>query len=125
MRSDLSRTKSEIKIPVGSFYDGIDGYILRIQDRDNSTGMMYDVMVYDHSGNKGNTSLTVADSGLMKLSKAKDYLTFMLYDGVSYQETNTKKYRDTTLALWQSIRDGCQATGFTWRSCNRYACRSQ
>ena len=99
MRSDLSRTKSEIKIPVGSFYDGIDGYILRIQDRDNRTGMMYDVMVYDHSGNKGNTSLTVADSGIMKLSKAKDYLTFMLYDGISYQETNTKKYRDTTLAL--------------------------
>ena len=99
MRSDLSRTKSEIKIPIGSFYDGIDGYILRIQDRDNRSGMMYDVMVYDHSGNKGNTSLTVADSGIMKLSKAKDYLTFLLYDGVSYQETNTKKYRDTTLAL--------------------------
>jgi len=99
MRSDLGRTKSEIKIPIGSFYDGIDGYILRIEDRDNRTGMMYDVMVYDHSGNKGNTALTVADSGIMKLSKAKDYLTFMLYDGISYQETNTKKYRDTTLAL--------------------------
>jgi methionyl-tRNA formyltransferase len=99
MRSDLSRTKSEIKIPIGSFYDGIDGYILRIEDRDDSSGMMYDVMVYDHTGNKGNTSLTVADSGMMKLSKAKDYLTFTLYDGISYQETNTKKYRDTTLAL--------------------------
>ena len=99
MRSDLGRTKSEIKIPVGAFYDGIEGYILRIQDRNDDTGMMYDVMVYDHTNNKGNTSLTVADSAMMKLSKAKDYLTFTLHDGVSYQETNTKKYRDTTLAL--------------------------
>ena len=99
MRDDIGRTKSEIKIPVGIFYDGIEGYILRIDDRDKETGMMYGVMVYDHSTDKGNTRLTVADSGLMKMSKAKDYLTFQLYNGTNYQETNTRKYRDTTLAL--------------------------
>ena len=99
MRDDIGRTKSEIKIPVGTFYDGIEGYILRIDDRDKETGMMYGVMVYDHTTDKGNLRLTVADSGLMKMSKAKDYLTFQLYDGTNYQETNTRKYRDTTLAL--------------------------
>ena len=61
--------------------------------------MMYGVMVYDHTTDKGNLRLTVADSGIMKMSKAKDYLTFQLYDGTNYQETNTRKYRDTTLAL--------------------------
>ena len=99
MRDDIGRTKSEIKIPVGTFYDGIEGYILRIDDRDKDSGMMYGVMVYDHTTDKGNLRLTVADSGLMKMSKAKDYLTFQLYDGTNYQETNTRKYRDTTLAL--------------------------
>ncbi len=99
MRDDIGRTKNEIKIPIGTFYDGIDGYILRIGDRDERTGMMKDVMVYDHSGNRGNTTLTVADSGMMKMSKAKDYLTFILYNGTNYQETNTRKYRDTTLQL--------------------------
>ena len=99
MRDDIGRTKSEIKIPVGTFYDGIEGYILRIEQRDKESGMMYGVMVYDHSGNKGNTNLTVADSAMMKMSKTKDYLTFQLFDGINYQETNTKKYRDTTLGL--------------------------
>ena len=99
LRDDIGRTKSEIKIPVGTFYDGIDGYILRIDDRNDETGMMKGVMVYDHTGNKGNTSISIADSGIMKMSKAKDYLTFQLYDGYNYQETNTKKFRDTTLAL--------------------------
>ena len=99
MRDDIGRTKSEIKIPVGTFYDGIEGYILRIDDRNDDSGMMYGVMVYDHLSNKGNTNLTVADSGMMKMSKAKDYLTFQLFDGTNYQETNTRKYRDTTLAL--------------------------
>ena len=99
MRDDIGRTKSEIKIPTGTFYDGIDGYILRVDRRNKKTGMMYNIQVYDHTGGKGNTSITVADSGLLKMSKSKDYLTFQLFNGTNYQEENTRKYRDTTLAM--------------------------
>ena len=99
LRSDINRTKEEIKIPTGTFYDGIDGYILRIENRDEDTQMMYDVMVYDHTGKKGNTSLTLADSALMQMSRHKTSLTFIMHDGVNYEETNTRKYRDTTLQL--------------------------
>ena len=99
MRDDIGRTKSEIKIPTGTFYDGIEGYILRVEKRDKRTGMMYDIQVYDHTDRKGNNRLTVADSGIIRMSKAKDYLTFQLFDGVNYQEENVRKYRDTTLTL--------------------------
>ena len=99
LRDDIGRTKSEIKIPTGTFYDGIEGHILRVEHRDKKTGMMYDIQVYDHSSNRGNTRLTVADSGIIRMSKAKDYLTFQLCDGVNYQEENVRKYRDTTLTL--------------------------
>ena len=99
MRDDIGRTKSEIKIPTGIFYDGIDGYILRVERRDKKTGMMYNIQVYDHTTGRGNTRITVADSGLLKMSKAKDYLTFQLYNGINYQEENRRKYRDTSLAL--------------------------
>jgi len=99
LRDDIGKTKDEIKIPSGTFYDGIDGYVLRVSDRNDKTGMMYGVMVYDHTGSKGNTSLTLADSSIIRMSKTKEYLTFTLFDGSNYQETNTKKYRDTTLEL--------------------------
>lgn len=99
LRDDIGRTKSEIKIPAGTFYDGIDGYILRVDQADERTGMMRDVMVYDHSKNKGNTALTLADSATIRMSRGKDYLTFTLFDGVNYQEDNRMKYRDTTLQL--------------------------
>ena len=99
LRDDIGKTKEEIKIPTGTFYNGIDGYILRIDDRNDETDMMYGVMVYNHTKNKGNTSLTLADSALMRMSKDKTYLTFTLYDGANYEETNTRKYRDTTLQL--------------------------
>ena len=99
LRDDIGKTKEEIKIPTGTFYNGIDGYILRVEDRNDETGIMRNVMVYNHTSNKGNTSLTLADSALMKMSEDKTYLTFTLYDGSNYEETNTKKYRDTTLQL--------------------------
>ena len=99
LRDDIGRTKEEIKIPTGTFYDGIEGYILRIEDRNDKTGMMYKAMVYNHTGKKGNTSLTVADSAMMTMSKDKSCLYFTLYDGSNFEETNTKKYRDTTLQL--------------------------
>ena len=99
LRDDILKTKNEIKIPVGTFYDGIDNYIIRVGDRNRQTGMMYDMMVYDHSGRRGNTAVTVADSGMIRMSKDKDYLSIILYDGSNYQETNTKRYQDTTLAL--------------------------
>ena len=99
LRDDINKTKDEIKIPSGIFYDGIEGYILRVDDRNDETGMMYGVMVYDHTGNKGNTSVTLADSALMKMSSSKEYLTFVLYNGTNYQETNNRAYRDTSLKL--------------------------
>ena len=99
LRDDIGKTKEEIKIPTGTFYNGIDGYILRVKDRNEETGMMHDVMVYNHTSGKGNTSLTLADSALMKMSEDKSFLTFTLYNGSNYEETNTKKYRDTTLQL--------------------------
>jgi len=99
LRDDIGRTKEEIKIPTGTFYDGIDGYIMRVNERNDDTGMMYGVMVYNHTANKGNISLTLADSALMKMSEDKTALTFTLFNGENYEETNTKKYRDTTLQL--------------------------
>ena len=99
LRDDIGRTKEEIKIPSGTFYDGIEGYIMRVESQDKKTGMLYGVMVYDHTGGRGNTAITMADSSILKMSKNKDFLTFTLYNGTNYQEDNSRRYRDTSLAL--------------------------
>lgn len=99
LRDDIHKTNEEINIPTGTFYNGLEGYILRVDKRSKKTGMLYGVMVYDHTSNKGNNSVTLADSAMMKMSKAKDYLTFQLYSGINYQETNKMSYRDTSLQL--------------------------
>ena len=100
LRDDIARTKDEIKIPPGTFYDGIEGYILRIEEQKDN-GVMTGVMVYDHTGKKGNTALSLADSATIKMSVSKDYLIFTLFNGANYQETNARNFRDTT---WQLER---------------------
>lgn len=99
LRDDILHTKNEIKIPSGVFYDGIEGYVLRVTDQDKQSGMLYGVTVYDHSDNRGNTSVTFADSALIKISETKEYLTFTLFRGSNYQETNKFHFADTSLVL--------------------------
>lgn len=99
LQYDIGRTKEEIKIPKGIFYNGIDGYTLRIEDRDTETDIMYDIMVYNHTSNKGNISLTIAESGTLKSAVDKSSLVFTLYNGTSFEETNERSYQDTTYKL--------------------------
>ena len=115
LRDDIGKTKEEINIPTGTFYDGLEGYVLRVDSRDKGTGMMHGVMVYDHTADKGNVSVTIADSAMMKMSKAKDYITFQLLSpdtAISYirdirtqiagLETSPKRYRLVDDEPWHS-----------------------
>jgi lipopolysaccharide export system permease protein len=102
LREDITNTKEEIKIPVGIFYDGIDGYSIRVGARDKNM-LMHQIMIYNHSKESGNTDLTIADSGRFSITPDKQGLLITLYNGVNYQETNNRTYTDTSLAL-QRIR---------------------
>ena len=99
LRDDIGKTKEEIKIPSGTFYDGIDGYILRVEDSGDSEGMMYGIMVYDHTGRQGNTTISLADSATIRMAKTKDYITFTMFSGANYQETNHYEQADTSRQL--------------------------
>jgi len=97
LRDDIGKTKEEIRIPTGVFYDGIEGYNIRIDRRDKKSGSIYDVMVYNHS-DRGNMSLTIADSGSIKLTEDKGNLIFTLFNGFSYEEPR-HQMGDTVYAM--------------------------
>lgn len=99
LRDDINRTKEEISIPTGIFYDGIDNYVIRIDRRAEKGDILYDLMVYDHSRTQGNTSVTIADSGAIRLTPDKQNLLFTLYDGNTYEETPPESMSDTTYQL--------------------------
>ena len=98
LREDIGKTKSEIKIPTGTFYNGIEGYTLRINSRDDNN-IMHNIMVYNHSADKGNINVTVADSGEIKLTSDKKDLIFILFNGTNYEDENIMDFADTSLIL--------------------------
>jgi len=104
LRDDISHKKKEIKIPTGIFYDGIEGYNLRVGARNEKTGIMYDVMVYDHRDKSGKVNLTIADSGLIRFTQDKQNLIFSLFSGYSYEEDyNGSQSRQDTLSEYRQI----------------------
>jgi lipopolysaccharide export system permease protein len=88
---DIQRQRPEFQIIEGVFYNGIEGYSIRIGDRNHKTGMLYDVRIYDHTQKHGNTTVTYADSGTMKLTGDERYLVITLYNGHSYDDLQPEK----------------------------------
>jgi len=90
---DIRHQRPELNIKPGIFNDRIDGYSIKIGQKDNTKNMMYNVMIYDHTDKKGNIHVTTADSGKMNLTADEQYLIFDLYNGNSYNELVGKKTR--------------------------------
>ena len=79
------RQKSpELDIPEGVFYSEITGFNVYVKEKDNKTGLLRDMMIYDYSNGFNNASVIVADSGRLKTSADKMFLVLSLYNGESF-----------------------------------------
>lgn len=83
---DVRQQKPALYIREGVFYNGIDGYSLKIGEKEADNQTIRNVMIYDHSRNFGNTKVVVADRGSMVMSEDEKFLIVTLYDGESYEE---------------------------------------
>jgi lipopolysaccharide export system permease protein len=83
---DIREKKLAFNIKEGVFYNGIDGYVIRVGKKDQDGNTIRDVMIYDHTKHQGDVSLTVAKWGKMELTPDKRFLIFRLYDGMNYEE---------------------------------------
>ena len=88
---DIQRQKPDFQIVEDVFYNGIDGYSIRIGDKSNKNGMFYNLRIYDHTERQGNTSVTYADSGTMRLSADEHYLIITLYNGHTYSDLQAER----------------------------------
>ena len=83
------RQKSpELDIPEGVFYSEITGYNVYVRNKDNKTGLLRDMMIYDFSKGFNNASVIVADSGRLKTSADKMFLVLSLFNGESFSNIN-------------------------------------
>ncbi len=81
---DIRQQRLDISIKGGIFYNGIDNYSIKVGRKNIENGMLYDMMIYDHTERRGNVNLTLADSGYIKMTPDKQYLILKLYNGSKY-----------------------------------------
>ncbi|MCB2219830.1 MAG: LptF/LptG family permease [Bacteroidetes bacterium] len=92
---DVREQKLALDIKEGVFYNGIDGFVIRVGEKEDDERTIRDVLIYDHREKKGNVNVTVADSGRMELTSDGRYLVFYLYDGYNYTDkTDQRNYRE-------------------------------
>jgi lipopolysaccharide export system permease protein len=85
----VKQQRPELILQEGVFTNEMDGYSIRVGDKDKKTNMLKDLLIYDHTDNKTNQIVTVADSGFLKITEDKKYMVLNLYNGVNYSEEST------------------------------------
>ena len=83
---DVRQQRLAFNIKEGIYYDGIDGYVIRVGEKERDSKVIRDVMMYDHTGGHGNTSLTIAEWGTMEQTPDGRFLILTLFNGSSYDE---------------------------------------
>ena len=81
----MKQKSPELEIPEGAFYDGIENYNLYVKKKDNNTGMLYGVVIYNLSNGFENATILKADSGRMETTADKQHLRFILYNGEQFE----------------------------------------
>ena len=94
--SSIRQLRPEIIIKEGVFSNDIDNYSIKVGKKSANGNMLYDIMIYDHTEDKGNSDVIVADSGTMKITTDKKYMILNLFSGERYSEMRPRDRRKIT-----------------------------
>lgn len=80
------RQKSpELDIPEGVFYDQIPGFNLFVEKKDQETGVLHNLLIYNVSKGSDNATIIYADSGKMSMTDDKSHLFLKLWQGEQFE----------------------------------------
>ncbi|MBD0403609.1 LptF/LptG family permease [Flammeovirga sp. EKP202] len=88
---DIKQTKPTINLKEGAFYDGLDGYSIKVAKKDEDGEGIHDVIIYKHEGHRGNKEVILANHGKMQLINDDTFMMLTLFEGNAYSEVEDKK----------------------------------
>lgn len=88
---DIRQQKPSLSIREGAFYNGLDGYSIKVGKKGKDGKTLYNVMIYDHTAGDGNKKVVIAESGTMMTANKDKYLILTLNKGAVYEEQNKIK----------------------------------
>ena len=114
--TDIYQAKSSLMISEGRFSTEIDHFGIRARNKDPQTGELYDVLIFDRTGNvvKGNAINHSyasdprdyhrdirSESGVIMNSRMSDALLLGLNNGQITEELSPKRFKDMKSPFWK------------------------
>ena len=84
MMYSIKQTSPESDIVEKIFYNKIEGYSIYVNHKDNETGMLYDVTIYDMSAGFEKTNILVSDSAIIKNTADEKYMVLSMFSGEQF-----------------------------------------
>jgi len=88
---DIQKKKPALNIKEGIFYKEIEGYSIKVADKNDDGKTLNDIIIYDHTAKNGNDKVIIAESGIMQLTKDEQFLELILHNGHSYIDISKNK----------------------------------
>ncbi len=94
LKYDIIVSKPAFDIKEGVFYDKIDGYVIKLGKKEKNDSIIHDIVIFDR--NRGlEDFLMIAKRGVMRITKDKRFLEFILKDGWRYEESGARNTTNT------------------------------
>lgn len=87
---DIRKQKPELSFKEGIFMEDLEGYRIKVDRINKSSGMMYHMLIYSHKDGSGNYEVTKADSGMMISNPKSNMMELILYSGYTYTDEGMK-----------------------------------
>jgi len=111
----IRKQKPALNIAEGTFSKDFRNFVIRVGDKEESTGEIRDVLVYDHTvPDRRKVNMLVASKGRMYASPDDDYFVMELEDGEQYREIdkakktlddNSEPFMRTEFKKWTKVFD--------------------
>ncbi len=88
---DIRKQKPALNIQEGVFYTDIEGYTIKVGRKGADNRTIHDVIIFDHTGGRGNDNQLLAKSGEMINDDVRNMLVLKLYNGTQYQDMEPKQ----------------------------------
>lgn len=89
MITSLKMKSPELDIPEGVFYDGIENINLYVKHKNEETGMLYDVIIYNMQDGVNRAHIILADSARLETTSDKLHLLLHLYQGEQFENLSS------------------------------------
>lgn len=108
---DIQHQKPTMNIQPGYFYTDIQGFSIRVGEKESDNKTIKNIMIYDFSSGRGTENVIIAQKGIMESIYNGRFMKLTLFDGTQYQEVKqtespTKyEYNRTYFEIWEKIFD--------------------